>query len=64
MPAIPTGIGLMSLIELGKSLHGYETDLACGRRIVFHHVPKCGGTSVGARGAGSRRLEGPLADGS
>jgi Sulfotransferase family len=37
----------MLLIELGKSLHRRATNLLCGRRIVFHHVPKCGGTSVG-----------------
>jgi hypothetical protein len=37
----------MSMVELGKSLHRRATDLLCGRRLVFHHVPKCGGTSVG-----------------
>lgn len=30
-----------------KGLHLRATDALCGRRIVFHHVPKCGGTSVG-----------------
>lgn len=37
----------MSIVDLGKSLHRRATDLLCGRRVVFHHVPKCGGTSVG-----------------
>ena len=37
----------MSVIDLARSFHGRATDLLCGRRIVFHHVPKCGGTSVG-----------------
>lgn len=37
----------MSLIDVGKSLHRRATDLICGPPIVFHHVPKCGGTSVG-----------------
>jgi hypothetical protein len=37
----------MSIVDLARALHGRATDLLCGRRIVFHHVPKCGGTSVG-----------------
>ena len=37
----------MSAIDVAKSLHRRAVDLLCGRRIVFHHVPKCGGTSVG-----------------
>jgi hypothetical protein len=37
----------MSLIDFGKTLHRRAADLLCGERIVFHHVPKCGGTSVG-----------------
>ncbi len=37
----------MSLVDLGKSLHQRATEILCGARIVFHHVPKCGGTSVG-----------------
>lgn len=37
----------MSATDLAKILHRRATELLCGRRIVFHHVPKCGGTSVG-----------------
>jgi hypothetical protein len=37
----------MSLVDWGKTAHRHLTDLLCRRRIVFHHVPKCGGTSVG-----------------
>ena len=37
----------MSLIDFGKSLQQRAVDLHSGQRIVFHHVPKCGGTSVG-----------------
>lgn len=37
----------MSATDLGKTLHRRAINLLCGRRIVFHHVPKCGGTSVG-----------------
>jgi hypothetical protein len=37
----------MSATDLAKSLHGRAVDLLCGPGIVFHHVPKCGGTSVG-----------------
>ena len=37
----------MSATELAKSLYRRATDAFCGRRIVFHHVPKCGGTSAG-----------------
>jgi hypothetical protein len=37
----------MSLVDWGKSLHLRLTEKMCPRRIVFHHVPKCGGTSVG-----------------
>ena len=37
----------MSMMDFGKLLHRRATDLFCGHRIVFHHVPKCGGTSVG-----------------
>lgn len=29
-----------------KTLQLRVTDLICGNRVVFHHVPKCGGTSV------------------
>lgn len=37
----------MSLTDFGKSLHRRAVDLICRSRIVFHHVPKCGGTSAG-----------------
>lgn len=37
----------MSLTDTIKSLHARATDRTCPERIVFHHVPKCGGTSVG-----------------
>lgn len=37
----------MSAVELAKSLRGRALNLLCGERIVFHHVPKCGGTSAG-----------------
>ena len=37
----------MSLIDFGKSLQQRAVNFHSGRRIVFHHVPKCGGTSVG-----------------
>lgn len=37
----------MSVIDFARSVHGRATDLLCGHRVVFHHVPKCGGTSVG-----------------
>jgi hypothetical protein len=36
----------MSLVDVGKALHGRLTEKLCGQGIVFHHVPKCGGTSV------------------
>jgi hypothetical protein len=37
----------MSLIDFGKSLHQRAIERYSGNRIVFHHVPKCGGTSAG-----------------
>lgn len=37
----------MSLTDTIKTLHARATDRTCPARIVFHHVPKCGGTSVG-----------------
>ena len=37
----------MSFTDFAQSLHNRATDLMCGRPMVFHHVPKCGGTSVG-----------------
>ncbi len=32
--------------ETFKSLHQWAIDRVCGQRIVFHHIPKCGGTSI------------------
>ena len=37
----------MGLIERARWMHGAALDRVCPQRIVFHHVPKCGGTSVG-----------------
>ncbi len=37
----------MSLIDFGKSLQQRAIERLSGNRIVFHHVPKCGGTSAG-----------------
>ena len=37
----------MSFTDRAQALQKRATDLLCGRPIVFHHVPKCGGTSVG-----------------
>jgi len=37
----------MSSADLAKSLQRWATNTLCGNRIVFHHVPKCGGTSAG-----------------
>ena len=36
----------MSLADLAKSLHKQATERFSGQPIVYHHVPKCGGTSV------------------
>src|SRR5438876_5474583 len=33
--------------RIAKVLFEGATDFLCSKRIVFHHVPKCGGTSVG-----------------
>lgn len=37
----------MPAIDTGKRLYRRAVDLLSPRPIVFHHVPKCGGTSVG-----------------
>ena len=37
----------MSIVELGRLAHRHCVNLFCAHRLVFHHVPKCGGTSVG-----------------
>lgn len=37
----------MSVVDTLKSLSGGLRDRAIPQRFVFHHVPKCGGTSVG-----------------
>ena len=37
----------MSLSDTAKALQRHAQSLLSGNRIVFHHVPKCGGTSVG-----------------
>lgn len=37
----------MALVDLGRSLYGRATEWLGGNPIVFHHAPKCGGTSVG-----------------
>jgi hypothetical protein len=35
-------LSAMTLVSLKKNIE----DLVCGNNVVFHHVPKCGGTSV------------------
>lgn len=37
----------MGIIDLAKSAHNRLLDAVAPQRVVFHHVPKCGGTSVG-----------------
>lgn len=37
----------MSLVDWGKAARRRVTDVLCPQRIVFHHVAKCGGTSIG-----------------
>lgn len=37
----------MGLVDFGRRWHGRLTDRLAKQRVVFHHVPKCGGTSVG-----------------
>ena len=36
----------MSKVEFLKRVYASFVDRVCSQRIVFHHVPKCGGTSV------------------
>ena len=36
----------MSAVDAGKRLYQRAVDILCPRPILFHHVPKCGGTSV------------------
>src|SRR5437868_4791278 len=47
LASIQRGDGEMSLVDWGKRAHRWLTNSFCEKRIVFHHVPKCGGTSVG-----------------
>ena len=37
----------MGVIDWAKGLHSAAADRLHRQRVVFHHVPKCGGTSVG-----------------
>jgi hypothetical protein len=37
----------MGMIDLAKSVHVKLLNKLTPQRVVFHHVPKCGGTSVG-----------------
>lgn len=37
----------MGVVDHAKNLHSTAVDRLHSRRVVFHHVPKCGGTSVG-----------------
>jgi hypothetical protein len=37
----------MDMVDRLKSLHYEVTNRTMGNRVVFHHVPKCGGTSLG-----------------
>jgi hypothetical protein len=37
----------MSVVSIAKNLHGKLIDAVIPQKVVFHHVPKCGGTSVG-----------------
>lgn len=36
----------MSFVDRVRPLIGKIKDVYCGERIMFHHVPKCGGTSI------------------
>ncbi|MEW8400368.1 MAG: sulfotransferase family 2 domain-containing protein [Candidatus Thiodiazotropha sp.] len=37
----------MGIVDKAKDLHKKLADATIPQRVVFHHVPKCGGTSVG-----------------
>lgn len=37
----------MGIVDFGKRLHSKSTEFLLPEKFVFHHVPKCGGTSVG-----------------
>jgi hypothetical protein len=37
----------MISVEALKGAHERVVNALCGNKVVFHHVPKCGGTSVG-----------------
>lgn len=37
----------MAIIDKARSFYRQVTDRLCPNRVVFHHVPKCGGTSLG-----------------
>jgi len=36
----------VNIVDLARSAHSKLTDVLIPQRVVFHHVPKCGGTSV------------------
>jgi hypothetical protein len=36
----------MSIVDIAKKFHGKLIDVVVPQKVVFHHVPKCGGTSV------------------
>lgn len=37
----------MNVVDKAKGLHKALADAIIPQRVIFHHVPKCGGTSVG-----------------
>jgi len=36
----------LSFVDVAKDMHRKAVDTTMGNHVVFHHVPKCGGTSV------------------
>jgi hypothetical protein len=48
-------VRIMGIVDRIKNLKSQAEDLWIPQRVVFHHVPKCGGTSVG-RGLRKRYL--------